>query len=276
MCSMSKSKLSPAARAVGRSVDAGAGLSLAPLGSHKLADQAAEALRALIASGALRGGQRLVEAVIADQLNVSRGPVRDAFRQLRGEGLLREVPRRGTYVVSLTMEDVRDLMDLRAALETRAARLITERGRAADLEALEAALTSLEVSCHIGDAATIGAADFVFHAALCRTSGSNRLYSVFVRYETELRVLLRSDEERHKGAGVDIWKEHEQLLNALRTGDPATAEDTLRAHVEEARDRLVVELTSETDGSALGVPVPAPARQEGTRRARALTETLRA
>src|SRR5450759_4702981 len=185
MSSVLKSAPSPA-------TPAGGGPSLAPLGAQTLADQAAEALRALISSGAVRGGQRLVEALIADQLNVSRGPVRDAFRRLGEEGLLREVPRRGTYVVSLTSEDVRDLLDLRAGLETRAARLVVERGRSEDFEALQAALASLQATCRVGDAAAIGAADFVFHAVLCQASGSKRLYSVFVRYETELRVLLRS------------------------------------------------------------------------------------
>jgi len=209
---------------------------------------AAEAIRSLIASGELQGGQRLVEAQIAERLTVSRGPVRDAFRQLKEEGLLEDIPRRGTYVMSLTADDVRDLLDLRAGLETRAARLVIERRGTEDLGGLEAALASMRSASAAGDSAAMGAADYAFHEALCDLSGSSRLHSVFVRYQTELRVLLRSDEERLYAAGVDVTREHEVLLDALKTGDRQQAEDAFRSHVEAARDRLADQLTTQSHG----------------------------
>jgi GntR family transcriptional regulator of gluconate operon len=219
---------------------------LVPLRPSSLAEMAAEAIRNLIASGELQGGQRLVEAQIAERLNVSRGPVRDAFRQLKEEGLLQDVPRRGTYVVSLTADDVRDLLDLRAGLETRAARLVIERRKTGDLGGLEAGLVSMRSASAEGDSAGMGAADYGFHEALCNLSGSSRLHSVFVLYQTELRLLLRSDEERLYAAGVDVTREHEVLLDALKTGDPRRAEDAFRSHVEEARDRLADQLTTQS------------------------------
>ncbi len=215
---------------------------LRPLSPRGLADQAAEAIRALIDSGELQGGQRLVEAQVADQLAVSRGTIRDAFRRLVEEGLLRDVPRRGTYVVALGADDVRDLLDLRAGLETRAARLVIEADRPELLRPLEEALDRLAAAGRSGDAAVVGAADFAFHEALCRASGSSRLLSVFVRYEAELRTLLRSDQESLYRAGVDVADDHRRLLAALRTGDPALAESAVREHVEETRDRLVRDL----------------------------------
>jgi DNA-binding GntR family transcriptional regulator len=132
----------------------------------------------------------------------SRGPVRDAFRQLREEGLLRDVPRRGTYVVSLTADDVRDLLDLRAGLEARAARLVIERGPGETLADLEAAALALAREARTEDASAISAADFQFHETLCRLSASVRLQTVFVRYATELRILLRSDQERLYETGI--------------------------------------------------------------------------
>jgi DNA-binding GntR family transcriptional regulator len=210
-----------------------------------LADHTADALRALIASGELRGSQRLIETEIAAQLGVSRGPVRDAFKQLREEGLLVDFPRRGTYVVSLTADDARDLLDLRAGLESRAARLFIERGDAPALADVEAAASALAVAARSGDANAISDADYAFHEAVCRGSGSKRLLAVFVRHATELRVLLQSDTERLYGIGVDLGGQHHDLKERLRAGDKREAEAAFRSHVEETRDRLVAILAGQ-------------------------------
>src|SRR6187549_1334353 len=102
---------------------------LAPLTAPRsLAEDAADRIREQILSGGYSQGEHLVEAKIADQLAISRGPVREAFKLLRAEGLLTEEPRRGTFVVSMTPDDVREIYGLRAALEGRAARLLA-RGR---------------------------------------------------------------------------------------------------------------------------------------------------
>lgn len=221
-------------------------MSLEPLRVLTLADHTSDALRALIASGELRGGQRLIETEIAAQLGVSRGPVRDAFKQLREEGLLVDYPRRGTYVVSLTAADARDLLDLRAGLEARAARLFIERGDRSALDDVDAALDLLKAANDAGDPAEIGDADFTFHESVCRGSGSNRLLAVYIRHATELRILLHSDTERLYQSGVDLATQHEALLDLLRGDDKPAAEDAFRLHVEDTRDRLV-EILSEQD-----------------------------
>jgi GntR family transcriptional regulator of gluconate operon len=214
-------------------------VTLSPLRVRTLADHTSDALRALIASGDLRGGQRLIETEIAAQLAVSRGPVRDAFKQLREEGLLVDYPRRGTYVVSLTADDARDLLDLRAGLESRAARLFIERGDAAAAADVDAATVALAAAAKIGEAAAISDADYAFHEAVCRGSGARRLLSVFVRHATELRVLLQSDTERLYETDVDLAGQHNDLRDRLRAGDKSAAEAAFRSHVEETRDRLV-------------------------------------
>ena len=96
---------------------------------RSLAEDAADRIREQILAGGFRQGEHLVEAKIAEQLNISRGPVREAFKLLRAEGLLNEEPRRGTFVVSLSADDVREIYGLRAALEGRAARLIRSEER---------------------------------------------------------------------------------------------------------------------------------------------------
>ncbi len=205
----------------------------------RLGERTADRLRELIVDGDLRAGERVVEWQLAEQLGVSRGPIRDAFKQLAAEGLLKDIPRRGTYVVALTPVDVRELLDLRAGIEACAARLLVQSGASDNLNVLEAAVERLAEACQLGDQSQISAADYAFHEAMCRATGNSRLHSVFVRYVTELRVLLRADEERLHAAGVDISGEHARLLQVLRTGDADRAARAIRRHVEETRDRLL-------------------------------------
>ena len=101
------------------------GTRLTPIEAPRsLAGDAADRIREEILAGGFRPGDHLVEAKIAEQLSISRGPVREAFKLLRAEGLLKEEPRRGTFVVSLSADDVREIYELRAALESAAGRLL--------------------------------------------------------------------------------------------------------------------------------------------------------
>jgi DNA-binding GntR family transcriptional regulator len=209
---------------------------LEPLRGQTLGMQAAEAIRRLIATGRLVGGDHLIEARIAEQLGISRGSVRDALWLLRGEGLVRDEPRRGTFVAQLTVADVREIYDLRIAVEIAAVRLIKQRPEMESFRQLEQALDDMEAGG--GDAALAAEADLGFHSALCAASGNSRLHGVFVRHATELLTSLRLDEEKLGHQPDSIVVEHRHLFDALRLGDLAAAETAFREHLEEARDRM--------------------------------------
>ena len=156
---------------------------LRPLDAPRsLAEDAADRIREQILAGGFAQGEHLVEARIAEQLNVSRGPVREAFKLLRSEGLLQEEPRRGTFVVSLSADDVREIYGLRAAIEGRAARLLASQQDPAALAELRALLSSIEAAAASGDVTAVYRQDLAFHDALCRLSGNARLHEVFARY----------------------------------------------------------------------------------------------
>jgi GntR family transcriptional regulator of gluconate operon len=118
---------------------------------RSLAENAADRIREQVLSGGYAQGQHLVEARIADELQISRGPVREAFKMLRAEGLVTEEPRRGTFVVSITAQDVRDIYGLRAAIEGAAARLLCRAGDAATIDRLEAAADAIGAAAGTGD-----------------------------------------------------------------------------------------------------------------------------
>ena len=219
---------------------------LAPLAAPRsLAEDAADRIREQILSGGFSPGEHLVEAKIADQLAISRGPVREAFKLLRAEGLLKEEPRRGTFVVSLSADDVREIYGLRAALEGRAARMLARSGDAAALNRLQALADDIDAAVAAGDAAAVSRADLAFHQGLCQLCGNSRIVEVFDRYVPTLRALLRLDELVVRSLD-DVSAQHRPLVDAIRAGDEDTAARLFAGHSEQAGD-LIAGVVATTD-----------------------------
>jgi GntR family transcriptional regulator of gluconate operon len=218
-----------------------------PLQTRKLlAEDVADRIREEILSGGFSQGDRLVEASIAQQLGVSRGPVREALKLLRAEGLVREEPHRGTFVVRLTGADVREIYDLRAGLEARAAKQVAASARAADLRTSHTLLARLLEAAESGDVAAVSQADLAFHEGVCRLSCNRRLHEVFTRHVPVLRSLMRLDEHLY-GTLDDMAVEHEPLVEALESGDPPLAAARFEAHVERAMSQLAVFIDAHPD-----------------------------
>ena len=220
---------------------------LRPIQAPKsLAEDAADMIREQILAGGFRQGEHLVEARIAQQLNVSRGPVREAFKLLRAEGLLEEEPRRGTFVVNLSPEDVREIYGLRAAIEGRAARLLAgspDPGARAELRRL---LETLESAVRDGDAAGVFQRDLEFHDGLCRLSGNARLHEVFLRYVPMLRSLLRLDERVYPSLD-EVAVEHRPLVEAIESGDADHAARIAETHCDHAADLIATYLDEQRE-----------------------------
>ena len=209
-----------------------------PLQTRKLlAEDVADRIREEILSGGFAQGDRLVEASIAQQLGVSRGPVREALKLLRAEGLVKEEPHRGTFVVRLTSADVRDIYELRAALEARAAKQVVERARGADFRTIRRLLDRLLLAAENGDVAVVSQADLAFHESVCHLSGNRRLHEVFMRHVPLLKNLMKLDEYIYRSLDA-IAIEHEPLMAALESGDPALAAARFEGHVERAKDQV--------------------------------------
>jgi GntR family transcriptional regulator of gluconate operon len=219
---------------------------LAPLTAPRsLAEDAADRIREQILSGGFGQGEHLVEAKIAEQLAISRGPVREAFKLLRAEGLLKEEPRRGTFVVSMSADDVRDIYGLRAALEGRAARTIARRRDAGALKTLGALADGIDAAVATGDPAAVSRADLAFHQGLCELCGNARIVEVFDRYVPTLRALLRLDGDV-LGSLDEVSRQHRPLVEAIAAGDDDTAARLFSEHAEEAGD-LIAGLVASSD-----------------------------
>jgi len=204
---------------------------------RSLASDAADRIREEILAGGFRQGDRLVEANIATQLNTSRGPIREAFKQLRAEGLLEEEPRRGTFVVRLEADDVRQIYGLRAALESGAARLLARSGDPQIVDRLRSSAAAIDAAAERGDAKAVARADLAFHEQLCELSGNSRIREVFERYIPTLRALLRLDEHVLRSLS-EIAQQHQPLVEAIAAGDEQRAGRLFAEHAEEAGDLI--------------------------------------
>jgi GntR family transcriptional regulator, gluconate operon transcriptional repressor len=213
---------------------------------RSLAEDAADRIREQILGGGFRQGAHLIESKIARELNISRGPVREAFKLLRAEGLLQEEPRRGSFVVRLVPDDVREIYGLRAAVEGRAARMISARGDEAAVARLKDLLARIDAAVEADDAATVFAADLAFHQELVRSAGNARLDEVFTRYVPTLRALLRLDEHVYRTLD-DIAMEHRPLVKAIEDADATRAATLAEAHCDHAGELIASYIESRGD-----------------------------
>jgi len=211
---------------------------LLPLAApRKLAQDASAILRELILSGGLRRGTHLVEARLAGRFGVSRGTVREALKTLAAEGLIEEGARRGAFVVTLSRTDVREIYDVRTAIEGRAAHLIAKRADPLILAQLAASIEQIRTAARDGDIRAVRRADLGFHERLCALSGNRRLHEIFVRYVPAIQTLLAFDELPY--ASLDaVADQHQALLDAIRSGDASAAALALEAHVEDAGETV--------------------------------------
>lgn len=210
--------------------------------TETLSDRTTELLRERIISGDFKMGDRLAEATIARQLQISRGPVREALKQLLAEGLVREEPRRGFFVVELSVDDIREIYDVRAAIEARAARLIITNRDTNALEGLRAILEQLRRAANEGNHHLFTQLDLNFHEQLCLLSGNSRLHHIFVGYASALRILFRLElDEMHLSLDYLIT-EHQNMFESIESFDVGRAERGCNAFMERAREGLIEQL----------------------------------
>jgi DNA-binding GntR family transcriptional regulator len=219
-------------------VDALLSASLLPLPTASLTESIAGLLRERIVDGQFQPGEKLVEAEIARQLQISRGPVREALAQLRAEGLVIERPRRGSFVAELTLDDVREIYELRAALESRAARLLIERDDREALAELGVIVEAMKAATEVDDREGFAELDARLHTELCRLSGNRRLHRAFVQQAGLLRALLRLEIKTQYRTLTGILEEHVELFADLDSGDSRRAEAACDRHMREALERV--------------------------------------
>ena len=176
-----------------------------------------------------RNDIRLDERQLAQDFGVSRTPVREAMAQLEREGFVRSVPRRGVYVVRKTKKEVIELITAWAALESMAARLITEHTIDPDIASLRRMFTTFEdgqIRAHLDEYSEV---NIEFHQAIIRMSGNSVLIDLAENLFTHMRMIRRKTIGEKDRADKSI-RDHMNIIEALEARDTARAESLVRDH----------------------------------------------
>jgi len=204
-----------------------------------LGDEVADRLRDAIFAGEFPPGTQLVEAELAAELDVSRGPIREAFARLEREGLVRTVLHKGAKVVTLTAADAEEIYTLRVALEQLAVTRAGERAAGVDFDGLRQLVNQMAKRVAAASTAELVALDMDFHDLVYRLADHQRLYDAWaaVRSQVRLFLLARSaaNEKDYRSRLVD---DHHQIVVALTARSPRRIE-LAEQHVRTAYESLM-------------------------------------
>lgn len=216
------------------------GFKLSPASAHGLSDRAYRTLRKAILIGEVRPGSWVVESVIAEQMRISRGPIREALKRLQQEGLITDVPRKGKQVTVLTERDIRELHVLRALLEGYAVRrLCTARSRPRAVARLQKTVAGMRRCGLAGDMAGFSQMDFEFHEQMMAASGMPRLYQLWSSLHGLLLIWLLTVQASVRLLLEEVLNDHRRVVDAIRRGDETLAERLLRDHIVDRGDQTL-------------------------------------
>lgn len=202
--------------------------------------QILEQMRDAILNGMFRPGQKLIETVIAERLGVSRAPVREALSALESEGLVVNVPRRGSFVINFEDKDIEEIYTLRLILERAALERAIDRFAEADIAEMQRLVDDLGRLLQTqATRQEVVRRDLTFHETICRAADHSRLYSVWnsMRWQTQLLIGLTS--ETHIGHPEEPRAYHQVILNAIRNKDVQSAESAIIEHIHNAQQRAL-------------------------------------
>jgi DNA-binding GntR family transcriptional regulator len=209
---------------------------LQPLQLQTTPELIADRLRSEILEGRFPPQTQLAEVELARQLQVSRGPIREAMQRLIQEGLLRAERNRGVFVVELNDDDARDVYLARGVVERAAAALVVRRRPEQALRDLDAIVAKLAASAG-GAWSEVITHDLAFHQRMVEAAGSVRLTRMFRTLIAETRLCLIRLEPFYTG-GREVVAEHQGIIEALRSGDGRRVDQLLRTHMDAAAARL--------------------------------------
>src|SRR6478736_7195651 len=208
-------------------------LVVAPIDSREtFKDKAYAALRHVIMASDIyrsRTDIRLDERQLAQDFGISRTPVREAMAQLEREGFVRSVPRRGIYVVRKTKQEVIEMITAWAALESMAARLITEHASDDEIVSLRKMFATFEDGALRAHLDEYSEANIEFHQSIIRMSGNGVLVSLAENLFTHMRMIRRKTIVEQDRADRSI-RDHMHIIEALEARDTARAEQLVRDH----------------------------------------------
>ena len=197
-----------------------------------------ESLREAIRSGILKPGERIMEIQLAEELGVSRTPVREAIRKLELEGYVVMMPRRGTYVASMSIRDINEIFEIRTALESLSNGLAADHITDDELEHLQRLLVIIGGYIKEGNIEKIVETDIEFHDLLYHAARNERLVGIISNLRDQL-TRFRTLSMSYPGRLEETLEEHRLIVDAIASGDRKAASRAAERHMENSEKTLL-------------------------------------
>ena len=218
------------------------------LQSQSLTTLVRRELERRILGGELHPGEKLNEEVIARALNVSRGPVREAFRALESAGLLRTEKNRGVFVRQVSVEEADEIYEVRAGLDELIGRLAASRIGPDHIAELRELLKKMQQAARTRSVEDYHPLNVRFHDRLAELAGNRTLLGAYRRLVNELHLYRRETLARGADSFPISTREHAEIIDALASGDAERSGKLLYGHAMESRDRLHAALQAKPPG----------------------------
>lgn len=216
--------------------------------SHKsstLSNTLTETLRDAIITGEIAQGSKLSETKLAAELDVSRGPLREAIRRLEGMNLIQYAPQQGARVVTLTLDLILEIYHAREALESKAVALATTNMTSREVDELNRVVDIQ--SKHLkesGSSSVPAESDYAFHELIIKGSKNRVIERALLHELYNLIKMFRYQNRLAITSSSNALIEHRQIAYAIQQRDPVLAETTMRQHIMRARERIKHQLTN--------------------------------
>jgi DNA-binding GntR family transcriptional regulator len=216
-----------------------------------LKSMALSQIKGAIRSNKLKAGDRIVEARLAEEMGISKFPIREAIRYLEREGLVITIPFKGTYVSNFSEKDIEEIYSLRSALEELAIRIVMSELDKEKIAKLDSILGEMGKAASEGKADKVILEDMRFHRVICELSGHRKLLEMWLTLEDQIRSFI-AREEYFYGQSNQLVETHYPLLEAIKWGDSQLAEKCIRDHLKNAAEivREARSKASESNGES--------------------------
>ena len=213
-----------------------------------LRDVVFNTLRKAILTGELKPGERLMEIHLANQLGVSRTPIREAIRKLELEGLVIMIPRRGAEVARITEKSLKDVLEVRRALDALCAELACDRITEDEKLRLRQACSDFEAATATKDVTTIAEADVALHDIIVEATGNQRLIQLINNLSEQMyryRFEYIKDESQH----IRLVEEHKMIYESIAAHDRKKAAEAAKLHIDNQEQSIIRQIRKEKNNT---------------------------
>lgn len=209
-----------------------------------LRDVVFNTLRKAILTGRLKPGERLMEVHLANKLGVSRTPIREAIRKLELEGLVIMIPRRGAEVAQITEKNLKDVLEVRRALDALSVELACDRITEEEILTLKEACDDFERAVRGKDVSVIAKADVALHDIIVKATGNQRLQQLINNLAEQMyryRFVYIKDESQHD----KLIAEHKEIFESIAERNKERASRAAKIHIDNQEKSIIRQIRLE-------------------------------